>query len=564
MTFACLHIPDFLLQANLRDEAGKTSPLDHALALVEGAFPRVVAATRKAREAGVTLGMTAVEAASFAATRHRSVAQEDSAHAALLDCARSCSPRVENTAADTVVIDLEGLDRLLGPPSRIATRLLRQAEGLGLTIRVAVAANPDTAILAARGFNGITIISPGEEAQRLGELSVSVLHPQPETLGTLGRWGIYRLKELAGLPLLPLSERLGQEGMRLQKLARGKHCRSLMAAGEAERFEESWELEDPAVTLDELDFVLSSLLIRLCKRLTMRSLATQEMRLHLDLAAGMEPEPSLALEEQRRKTSGKEEVTAPDPSLGSSLTARPYERALSFPFPINNARLFFKLWRLRLESDLPRSPVAKITIIAQPARSRSIQGGLFAPLAPDPEKLELTLARIAAVVGSGNVGSPEILDTHRPHAFRIAGFNPAENRRIPRVAPALSPGENRKGVGEDTTHRRGSNPGTQCMGQPRALENEVQPMMAIRLFRPPIAARVELNQGAPSRLFSCQAVGKIAFAVGPWRRSGGWWEEEKWDREEWDIEIRTGEKAVLYSIYHNLADGKWYLQGEYD
>ncbi|MGH9454698.1 MAG: DNA polymerase Y family protein, partial [Terriglobia bacterium] len=344
-------MPDFLLQASLRDEPGG---LDQAIALVDGSSSclRVIAATRKAREAGVALGMTKAQAAQLAGIRHRSRTQEDSTHVALLDGARSCSPRVEDTAPDAVVVDLEGLEKLLGPPSRIATRLLRQAEELGLMIHLAIAANPDTAILGARGFRGATMIPPGEEAQKLGELPVSVLDPQPETLDTLHRWGIYRLKELAGLPPLPLSERLGQEGVRLQELARGGHCRSLMIAREAESFEEGWELEDPAATLDELDFVLSSVLLRLAKRLTIRSLATQEMRLRLDLVKGAEPEPSLAMEEQRRETRGERQeardekrAMAPDSSLVSRLSPLCYERTLSFPSPLNDARLFFKLWR---------------------------------------------------------------------------------------------------------------------------------------------------------------------------------------------------------------------------
>ena len=41
---------------------------------------------------------------------------------------------------------------------------------------------------------------------------------------------------------------------------------------------------------------------------------------------------------------------------------------------------------------------------------------------PEPERLQLTLARIAAVVGEGNAGSPELLDTHRPDAYRMNTF----------------------------------------------------------------------------------------------------------------------------------------------
>ena len=54
-----------------------------------------------------------------------------------------------------------------------------------------------------------------------------------------------------------------------------------------------------------------------------------------------------------------------------------------------------------------------------PVKPRAAQGGLFVPAAPEPVKLELTLARIRAIVGEGRVGSPELLDTHRPDAFRM-------------------------------------------------------------------------------------------------------------------------------------------------
>ncbi len=533
MNFVCLYMPDFLLQARLRGEPGA---LDQTIALLDGSPSclRVVAVTRKAREAGIAPGMTKAQAAQLAGIRQRSLAQEDSAHAALLDCARACSPRVEDTAADTVVLDLEGLGKLLGPPSQIANRLQRQAEGLGLEIHLAFAANPDTAILAARGFHGITMIPPGEEAQKLGELPVSVLHPQPEILSALRRWGIYRLKELASLPALPLSERLGQTGIRLQELARGRHSRSLIISREREQFEEIWELENPAETLDELDFILSSLLTRLAERLRIRSLATQEIRLRLDLAEGMEPGPSLALEE--RKEDG-----SPSGIEGA------YERSLHFPLPVCNAKLFFKLWRLRLESDLPRSPVIKVKIIAQPARPRALQAGLFAPLAPDPERLELTLARITSLVGSGNVGSPELVDTHRPRVFRMAGFNPAESSHL------LSR------MRESLDHRRG-----QETAAFQAAGDEAPSVMALRLFRPPLLACVELSSGCPLRLVSSHLRGKVVFAAGPWRMSGGWWEEDNWDREEWDIAIKTGKTTALYSIYHDRARDGWYVQGEYD
>lgn len=540
MNFACLYMPDFSLQASLR---GEPEAFHQAIALVEGRT--VIAATGAARAAGVTFGMTMTQAAQRAAIRRRSKAQENSIHAALLDCARSSSPRVEDTAEDTALVDLQGLEKLFGPPSKIASRFLQQARELDLTVHLAIAANPDTAILAARGFPGATIIPFGEEARKLGTLPVNILNPRPETLNILHLWGIDLLKELAELPLLPLSERLGQEGVRLQELALGKRFRSLIVSHETEPFEESWELEAPATTLGELDFILASVLNRLSKRLSIRSLAAQELQLRLELAEDPEEQRPAMGEAKSAGTQHKnwgsghagDDGLQPDSTSVSHLSSHHrYARTLSFPSPVNDARLFFKLWRLRLESDLPRAPVTKVEVVAQPGRRRTIQGGLFTPRLPDPEKLELTLARVAAVVGSGNVGSPQLADTHKPHAFHMARFNPQdkrppENKRLAGVTPTLS-------LREEST-------------------------IALRLFRPPVPTCVQLSFGCPRRLTSSLVRGKIVAAAGPWRKSGGWW-EESWEREEWDIEIRTAQTTALYSLYRDCACNEWYLQGEYD
>ena len=60
---------------------------------------------------------------------------------------------------------------------------------------------------------------------------------------TLGRWGIRTFQALAALPTAELSERLGQAGVQLQKLARGAWVRSLIPVQASLHFEEVIELE---------------------------------------------------------------------------------------------------------------------------------------------------------------------------------------------------------------------------------------------------------------------------------------------------------------------------------
>ena len=115
MGFAAIYVADFMVQAVVRAEPGLRGC---AIALLEGTPPlrKVVAANDAALRAGIELGMTESQGEDFCAvqTRLRSVALEKTAHAALMDLGWSVSPRVEDTAADTIVLDLAGLASLLG------------------------------------------------------------------------------------------------------------------------------------------------------------------------------------------------------------------------------------------------------------------------------------------------------------------------------------------------------------------------------------------------------------------------------------------------------------------
>ena len=68
-----------------------------------------------------------------------------------------------------------GTERLLEAGRTIAQLILGEVTKRGFGGNVSIAANPDTAHYAARGFKGVTIIEPGYEAQRLGTLPVEVL-----------------------------------------------------------------------------------------------------------------------------------------------------------------------------------------------------------------------------------------------------------------------------------------------------------------------------------------------------------------------------------------------------
>src|ERR1700693_4283646 len=107
MSFACIFVPDFPVEALLRAEPELRS---QSLAVLEGKAPlqKVFAVNENARRVGVSPGMSKLpfEARAEVVLRGRSLPQEVAAHAALLDCAQSFSPRLEAAGCDTIILDL--------------------------------------------------------------------------------------------------------------------------------------------------------------------------------------------------------------------------------------------------------------------------------------------------------------------------------------------------------------------------------------------------------------------------------------------------------------------------
>src|SRR6266478_1303982 len=512
MGFACVYIADFLLQAVVRSQP---SLGERALALISGAPPlwSVVAANPAAFEAGIQLGMTKAQVAQFGKVQicMRSEAQEKAAHAALLDAAWSISPRVEDTAPDTVVLDLDGLTALFGADENIARELARRVAAIGLAARVAVAANMEVAIHAARGFPGITIIPAGEEQPRLSALPVSVLTTEIETLDILERWGVEKLQALAALPVLQLSERLGQEGVRLSELARGVRQRALVLAQAASSFAEEMELDDAVEELEPLSFLLGRLLDQLCTRLEARALAVRAVRVRFELQPSFEKDFQTLKEDLRAKPGVK-----------------PYEKVLTLPVPMRNAKTLLKLLRLQLQGDPPAAPIQKIYMTADAAAPRVAQNGLFVPCGPDPEKLEVTIARLGKLVGEGNLGCAELLDSHRPESFRMMRFVVASERNKRRRKSEL-------GVKENSEPRRATT--------------------GLRVTRPAQAVRVELRDEQPVRVYLRGMRGEVVAASGPWRSSGDWWQEDAWQQDEWDLEIEFSSPSVV-GAQHGCATSR--------
>jgi protein ImuB len=508
--FACLYVPDFPVQAALLAELPQARDIlkQSPLAILDGPanLPRVIALNWSARNAGIETGMTKLQVETYGGVllRKRIADLEDSAQNVLLEFAGGFSPRVESTAAGTVTLDLSGTEKLLGPWQCAARNMTVSAAETGFNLHIAIASNPDTAFHAARGFAGITIIAPREEAQRLASLPVGTLPASPQTLEILEGWGISTFDALAVLPTVAVVERLGQQGLYLQKLARGETNRPLLTMEPVKEFVASFEFDDPVETLESLFFILNRLLQQLCANLVSGSLATKELRLRI------------GLEVRQLQTGGNREQ---------------YQHEWKLPVPTQDKQVLFGLIRLHLENTTFSAPIRELTLEVVPVKPRLAQSNLFLPPSPEPEKLEMTLERIRGVVGSSDeegiacVGSPGLLDTHKPGSFTVQPFSSVD----------------------DTTD---SSPAAR--------------VVALRFFRPALETSVKLNQQRPHYVQLWHRHLPVLAASGPWCTSGNWWNAFTWAREEWDVALETAAGIGFYRIYRDRLRRQWFVEGIFD
>jgi protein ImuB len=406
----------------------------------------------------------------------------------LAELADQFSPVVERVSADMVVFSVDGLGSLFGDSHQIASEISRRGAAMNLDASLAIAVNKSTAMVAARNFPGVTIIAPGREADVLASIPIEMLPAHPALILTLDRWGIHTLGGLAALPQIGIVERLGDAGYQLWRLAIGQGSELISVSLPAAEYTLRQEFDDPVELLESLLFVISAQLHDLTQKLQQNGRAASRITITLPLDRGGE-----------------------------------FVCSLDLPFAMRDPVALLKQIQLSLEAKPPEAAAVAVQTTLESAEPRVTQGGLFQPVTPEPEKLQTLLARLRALAGAEHVGSPEILDTHRPDAYRLrpCAFEVAG---------------------------KGSSSKSQCL------------RLALRYFRPPLAARVAMQNSIPRRVFSERISGEVIQSAGPWRKSGGLWSDTSWERDEWDIVL---DDRAVYQIYLTPAD-QWFLNGSYD
>jgi protein ImuB len=182
---------------------------------------------------------------------------------------------------------------------------------------------------------------------------------------------------------------------------------------------------------------------------------------------------------------------------------------------------------LDLEAHPPQDAIVAVVLQVEPGTTSDIQLGIFSPQMPDPARLDVTLARIRALVGDNNVGHAVLKDTHEPDSVRLEPFTISCSK-----------------------------PETFISSQERG---------AVRRVRPSETISVTLHNASPALFVFREHQYKVERAYGPWLAEGDWWNQSLWGYEQWDLIARARDGSLLCCcIERDLMQQQWQLVSLYD
>ena len=496
--FCALFIPNYRLQAALRY---RPEMWQRPVAVIDSWA--VVELTATAVRAGVETGMSPTQAQARCmelTILSRAPETERVVSDTLLGVGCAASAYVEQTAENIVTLDLQGLRiqdhkawaMALMERAGLAEDYTRDTRvTLGLCARAGIAQNPDLACMAARVADPVQVVE--DSTAFLADLPLAMLvdgdAEATNVVSVLAGWGIGTLGGLARLKRNDVAARLGPAGVRLWERARGQSTRLLRLMRPPERYEEAFDFERELETAQPLLFLLRRFVDALTLRLEAAGLVASELSLTLLLSNGTR-----------------------------------YERLFRIPSPTANADVLFRILDTHFENLRLEHPPTGVRLTVEPVKPEHQQFRMFENAVRDPNRFAETLARVMAVVGSGNAGVPEMKPTHQPDQFALT-TRWLENPSAP-IPNAITVG--------------------QSAGLP------------LRRFRPPFPARVHVEEGRPRSVVSDKARGTVVDILGPYRLSGKWW-ENAWSAEEWDVQMSEG------GLYRLSRHGElWQVEGCYD
>ncbi len=488
MPVVCVLIAHFALHVALGDDPAR---FEQPLLLADGKErARVIDASPRALALGARVGMTVLQAQACvmeATTLITDPAARAARWQSLLDALDAASPLIEDAGEGCAYLDMRGIG---GPPEGWLQAIREIVQAAGLPAALGIGERRFIA-RAAAGHGDERVCPAGAEAAFVAPLPLAVLELPPQICERLELLGVTTLGELAALPHGPFVRRFGAEAARWHALARGLDDAPLRPRPHRTRIARTLYGEGSAASEEQVFFALRTLVAQVADDLRLLGKRAAVLALTLECDDG---------------------TTHP-------LTVR-------VAHPTARETMLFDLVRARLEGLTLEAPVSGLQLGVDRMESGGVPLPLFAGDDPDPEAVELALARLDAAFGEGAALRARVVEGHRPET------QVAYERFTPESLAAR----------------------TWRLSAPAALAGTTALQYRVIAPRP---IDVVLERGAPC------FVGTPPLAVrecaGPWRVREGWWSSAPLARDDYDVLLEDG---ALLRIARE-PDG-WRLRGLYD
>jgi nucleotidyltransferase/DNA polymerase involved in DNA repair len=192
----------------------------------------------------------------------------------------ACSPKVSSVEPGTFVLDAAGLN-YLGGEKRFCLKVQKLAASAGYSdVHIGLADSTFAAIVAStfkrqRHF----IVEQGQDQPFLAPLSIRHLPLSVDMLESLHELGIRTMGQMVSLSRQSLIERFGKEGVAAFELASGIDVRRPSLPPAEKEFKCFVDLGSPLELLNEIQFVLKSMIDRLAQEIKQESLWAEELAL---------------------------------------------------------------------------------------------------------------------------------------------------------------------------------------------------------------------------------------------------------------------------------------------
>lgn len=471
---------------------------------------QVVAACRRAREAGVRVGVPLAEAVTMveAAACPYDPAADLAGLGRLAEHCEQFSPKVGwqtvspnplgpwyGESPAHLFLDVTGIPQLFGGEWALTSRVVAACRGLRYAARVAVTETLGAAWAVAGTGGMATVIPPGGVKDVLRPLPVEVLRLPDDTTAVLSRLGVRWIDDLLQLPRAALASRFGPVvALRLDQ-AFGAAPEVLVPHRPPPVFEAAERFDYPTERRDVLDQVAAGLIDRVAEDL--RGAGRGALRLVGEFGCG--PDQTVEFEVNLYRPT---DLAKPMLEL-----AKLHCDQLALPGPVDRVRL-------RADQTVPLRP-AQVRLFADP---HDVASG------PLGELFERLTGRLGAAAALRPVWQADPLPERAVRFVPLVGGGPR-----PRVSASTTKAP---AVGD----------------------------RPLRLLDPPPRIDAGPDSDGPPAWFRWRRRHAVVRWWGPERIETRWWRTGLVRRDYYRVETDSDGR---YWLFRDLVTGAWHLHGRF-